>query len=116
MRRPFPGDVENMPANLDEIFQRAVEGPYHHVAVEWATADVAVACTADTPATATATFSKAFAESPIVLVQLISANTSYATYINLAVTAITTTQATLTITTGSTQTITVRWVAIGRRE
>lgn len=116
MRRPFPGDVENMPANLDEVFQRAVEGPYHHVGVEWATANVAVACTAGTPATSLVTFSKEFAEIPIVLAQLISAGTSYATYINVAVTAITTTQATLTVTTGSTQTINARWVAIGRRE
>lgn len=115
MRTPFPPDVRSLGPNLDEVFERAVEGAYKHTAVEHATADVSVACAAaNTFYTTVITFEKEFAAAPVVIVWLVGVPT--AAYVTVAATSILTTGFTLKVASGSIQTVDVRWLAYGRRE
>lgn len=104
-----------MQALFDEIFQRAVEGDSYHSSIEAAQADVSVTlATAGTPVTASVSFSRPFAAAPTVLLTLTGAG-NVGAYINVLATSVTTTGFTLQAASGAAQTITVRWLAYGRR-
>lgn len=116
MIRQYGATEAYLSANLDDLAARAVEGDSYHTAIEAATTDVGVSlATANTAVDTAVTFSKPFVAAPAVMLTLTAAGTPGA-YVTVLAVNITTTGFMLRAASGAAQTISLRWLAYGRRQ
>lgn len=116
MNRTYPPTGQYLPQHLDEIFARAVEGDVQHAAIEDAVSDISVTLAAgNTPVDTAVAFALPFAVTPAVL-PVVTGAANASVYINALAINVGLNGFTLRVASGAAQTITLRWLAYGRRQ